>query len=185
MKQTKIKIKSIFPNLIAVSKLDINKFKGSFKEKNLTFESQINTTVLGKNLFTKDEINYLNIELSKIFSELLNAYNIKTFVFKVTSIWKNFYEKQDYQGTHVHPSHFSFIIYYNVNQSNTIFNHPRKSLLESYSSDTKMFDLDYDPKCKKGDIILFPSYLEHWVRPSSNAETIAGNIVFSDITYKN
>ena len=28
---------------------------------------------------------------------------------------------------------------------------------------------------------MFPSYLEHWVKPNSNGKTIAGNIKIIDI----
>jgi len=46
------------------------------------------------------------------------------------------------------------------------------------------FKRSFEPKCEEGDIIVFPSYLDHWVRPNSNNETIAGNVVFSKIIYK-
>jgi len=74
----------------------------------------------------------------------------------------------------VHSSDFSFIIYYKADKSYTVFNSPVKKLLEI--SDNKIFKNDYDPNLKQGDIIVFPSYLEHWVRPNSNNVTIAGNI---------
>jgi len=32
---------------------------------------------------------------------------------------------------------------------------------------------------------MFPSYLEHWVRPNSNNITIAGNIKIIDMKGKN
>ena len=47
-------------------------------------------------------------------------------------------------------------------------------MLESVNS--SIFFKDYEPNLKQGDIIVFPSYLEHWVKPNSNNITIAGNI---------
>ena len=34
----------------------------------------------------------------------------------------------------------------------------------------------YKPKCKQGDLIIFPSFMTHMVLPLSNSETIAGNL---------
>jgi hypothetical protein len=97
----------------------------------------------------------------------------------VCDIWLNKYSKNDYQESHIHPSDFSFIIYYKIDKSYTIFNNPVKSLLEM--RDSKIFNKHYKPKLKQGDLIIFPSYLEHWVKPNSNNTTIAGNIKIIDI----
>jgi hypothetical protein len=51
--------------------------------------------------------------------------------------------------------------------------------------DNKIFDRVYQTKLKQGDIIMFPSYLEHWVRPNSNNITISGNINIIDMKGKN
>jgi hypothetical protein len=64
-----------------------------------------------------------------------------------------------------------------------VFNSPVKSILESV--DNKIFFRNYQTKLKQGDIIMFPSYLEHWVRPNSNNITIAGNIKIIDMKGKN
>tara|TARA_Y100000385_G_C12792778_1_gene508379 strand:+ start:85 stop:660 length:576 start_codon:yes stop_codon:yes gene_type:complete len=169
----KVRVKSLFPNLIAIKNLDLSNLKIIGKKFKKTFESKIKTTLEGDTLFDKKSINYLNIQLTETLSYLLKPY-CKNFVFNVTSIWINKYGKNDYQGSHIHPSDFSFIIYYKVNKSHTVFNSPVKNLLESI--DSKIFDRDYEPNLKKGDIIVFPSYLEHWVKPNSNNITIAGNI---------
>jgi hypothetical protein len=118
-------------------------------------------------------MNYLNIQLTDLLSHILKPI-CKTFIFNIKDIWINKYKNNNYQGTHVHPSDFSFIIYYKVNKSHTVFNSPIKTLLETF--DSKIFNKHYEPNCKQGDIIVFPSYLEHWVRPNSNNVTIAGNI---------
>jgi len=176
--RAKVKVNDIFPNLIATKNLDLNKFKFVGKNYKKTFESGIKTTLQGTTLFSKDSINYLNINLMGILSYLLKPY-CKNFVFNVDSIWINKYSKNNYQGSHVHPSDFSFIIYYKTNKSYTVFNSPVKKLLESFKS--KIFGLEYEPNLKQGDIIVFPSYLEHWVKPNSNNITIAGNINIIDL----
>ena len=170
---TEIKITNIFPILVATKNLNLSKFKVKGKNFEKTFESNVKTTLNGITLFDKNSINYLNLELTKILSNLLKPY-CKSFVFNVNDIWINKYKNKDYQGSHVHSSDFSFIIYYKTDKSYTVFNSPVKKLLES--SDNKIFNRDYETNLKKGDIIVFPSFLEHWVKPNSNNITIAGNI---------
>ena len=166
-------VQNIFPNLIATKKLNLSDFNIVGKNFKKTFESGIKTTIETQTLFDKKSMNYLNIELTNILSFLLKPY-CKPFVFKIEHIWLNKYSKKDYQASHVHASDFSFIIYYKTNKSYTVFNSPVKKLLESFKS--KIFGLEYEPNLKQGDIIVFPSYLEHWVKPNSNNITIAGNI---------
>ena len=141
----KVKLKSLFPNLIAIKHLDLSNLKIKGKNFKKTFESSIETTLQGTTLFNKDSINYLNINLMGMLSYLLKPY-CKNFVFNVNSVWVNKYNKNDYQGSHVHPSGKNFFI------------------------------PSYEPNLKQGDIIVFPSYLEHWVKPNSNNITVAGNI---------
>ncbi len=74
---------------------------------------------------------------------------------------------------HIHGSYFSFIIYYK-GDSNTVFNSPSKNILQCF--DGLIFDVSCEPDLKQGNIIVFPSYLEHWVKPNSNNITIAGNL---------
>lgn len=168
-----IKIQNIFPNLIAVKTLNLSNLKIVGKKFKKTFESDIKTTVRGNTLFDKNSMNYLNLELTEILSYLLKPY-CKNYVFNLSDIWMNRYDKKNYQGSHVHPSDFSFIVYYKVDKSHTVFNSTVKKLLEI--SNNQIFDINYDPNCKQGDIVVFPSYLEHWVKPNSNNITIAGNI---------
>ena len=169
---------NIFSNPIAIKTLDLTKIKINTNEYKKSFESDLNTTLETETLLTKDCMNYLNIQLTDLLSHLLKPI-CKTFVFKMHGMWVNKYEKKDYQGTHVHASDFSFIIYYDTKKSYTVFNSPVRNLLEMCKSE--VFDKDYAPKLKQGDIIIFPSYLEHWVKPNSNGKTIAGNIKIIDI----
>lgn len=171
--KAKVKVNNLFPNLIAIKNLDLSKLKIIGKKFKKAFESNIETTLGGDTLFDKNSINYLNVELTHTLSYLLKPY-CKTFVFNVSDVWMNKYNKNDYQGGHVHPSDFSFIIYYKVNKSYTVFNSPVKNLLDSV--DSKIFKKNYEPNLKQGDMIVFPFYLEHWVRPNSNNITVAGNI---------
>jgi hypothetical protein len=172
LKNITVKVDNLFNNLIAYKSLNLSKLKVTGDNFKKTFESNVKTTLNGNTLFDEKSINYLNIELTNILGYLLKPYCIN-FTFSITKIWINKYEKNDYQGAHVHGSNFSFIIYYRGN-SNTIFNSPSKNILQCF--DNPIFDIHYEPNLKQGDIIIFPSYLEHWVKPNSGTVTISGNI---------
>jgi len=172
LKNTTVKVDNIFSNLVASKNLDLSKIKIVANNFEKTFESNVLTTMNTETLFHKKSINYLNIILTEMLSYVLKPY-CKNFIFNVEGIWVNKYEDNDYQGMHIHPSDFSFIIYYKGN-SNTVFNSPVKNILEAYGSE--IFDRSFEPKFTEGDIFLFPSYLEHWVKPNSGNITISGNI---------
>jgi hypothetical protein len=182
LKNIMVKVDNLFPNLIATKNLDLSKLKIVGKKFNKTFESEMKTTLKGSTLFDIKSMNYLNIHLTDLLSYLLKPYCLN-FVFKLHNIWINKYDKKDYQGSHIHPGDYSFIIYYKTDKSYTVFNSPVKSILECV--DNKIFDRVYQTKLKQGDIIMFPSYLEHWVRPNSNNITISGNINIIDMKGKN
>ena len=173
-KNTTVRVDSLFLlDLVAIKNLNLSNFKIEGKNFKNTFESDIKTTLDGDTLFDKQSINYLNLQITEVLSYLLKPY-CKNFSFRIPNIWINKYEEKDYQGTHIHPSDFSFIIYYKVDKSHTVFNSPVKNILETRNS--KIFLRDFQPKLKEGDIIIFPSYLQHWVKPNSSNITVAGNI---------
>ena len=174
----KININSLFSTLLATKKIDLSKLNIVANKFKKTFESDVKTSINTETLLDKDSMNYLNIELTTILSHLLKPY-CKNFVFKISGLWINKYEDKDYQGSHVHPSDFSFIVYYKTNKSHTVFNSPFKNLLETI--DNQFFEKQYEPKLNKDNVIVFPSYLEHWVKPNSDNITIAGNIKIEDI----
>ena len=174
-------IQNIFPNYIGIKNINLNNFTITTEKFKKSFESNIHTTLEESNLFSPKDIHYFNVQLTEIFSHIFKAMNKKTFVFNVKDIWTNIYNKNDFQGTHVHPSDYCFILYYDVKKSSTVFNSPVKDLLESRGSKINVFFTEYEPKCNKGDLLVFPGYLQHWVRPNSNSKTIAGNIKIMDL----
>mgnify|MGYP003653744581 CR=1 FL=1 len=173
-----VEIKNVFPNIVAIKRLDVSKLKIVGDKFEKSFESKLQTTIFDKTLLDVNSMNYLNIHLTTLLSHLLKPICLN-FVFKLSSIWINKYIKKDYQGSHVHPGDYSFVIYYKTNKSHTVFNSPIKNLIDS--SNSKVFQRDFEPKLKQGDIIMFPSYLEHWVKPNSNNITISGNVTIKEI----
>ena len=130
-----------------------------------------------KNKIREDSLEYL---LKKIWNLIQSEFKTD-FKIALHSIWENFYKEGDYQDTHIHPgSHFSFIIYKDVEESKTVFFNPHSDLIESFYVDfvEKMYlgDVSFKPQCRKNQIIVFPSFLHHLVQKHSNSVTIAGNI---------
>jgi len=93
-------------------------------------------------------------------------------------IWRNKYEKNDWQDIHIHPrSSWSFVIYESVETGKTVFMSPLfKDVQNQFGSSVPEFPLDFRPECKQGDIVIFPSFIEHFVMPGNTGTTISGNI---------
>lgn len=93
-------------------------------------------------------------------------------------IWRNKYEQHDWQDIHIHPHcSWSFIIYETVLESKTVFMNPNfKDIQNQLGTNLKEFPLDFRPQLHAGDMIIFPSFLEHFVRPGNVGSTISGNI---------
>jgi hypothetical protein len=93
-------------------------------------------------------------------------------------IWRNKYSKTDYQDSHIHPrSQWSFIIYETVKESKTNFINPSRSLiinqLEFYP---EHLPTEFTPTLGPGDMLIFPSFLEHFVLAGNEGTTISGNV---------
>lgn len=93
-------------------------------------------------------------------------------------IWRNKYIKTDYQDSHIHPhSQWSFIIYETVEQSKTNFINPSRNLilnqLQFYPRD---LPTEFTPNLGPGDMLIFPSFLEHFVLAGNEGTTISGNL---------
>ena len=93
-------------------------------------------------------------------------------------IWRNKYEKDDWQDIHIHPrSSWSFVIYESVETGKTVFMSPIfKDVQNQFGNSVPEFPLDFRPECKQGDIVIFPSFVEHFVMPGNTGTTISGNI---------
>ncbi len=121
------------------------------------------------NILKENGESYL---LNKINNCLIDV-NVKKI--RLINIWRNIYQKT-FQDRHMHvKSHFSFTIYEKLLKPQTVFFHPAHDMiyalgLENYIAPT------ISPNVVEGDMIVFPSYLEHMVKTSDQAMTISGNI---------
>lgn len=93
-------------------------------------------------------------------------------------IWRNIYEENDWQDIHIHPkASWSFIIYESVSESKTVFMNPLyRDIQNQLGTNVKTFPLDFRPVLNTGDMIIFPSFIQHFVRPGNIGSTISGNV---------
>jgi len=131
----------------------------------------------------------------KAYESFANSLGMKRHSYKITDIWYNKYKQKQFQEIHHHhPSSFSAIHYLRLcdDHPGTTFINPSKHgfLYESFL--TNLFNLcdssndlhsffypKFSISVKQGDIIIFPSSIEHEVcQQKSNNEriTISFNI---------
>lgn len=170
---------NIFSIPIWIGNIDASKIVLDTKELQPTFGSELSTTFHGGegNKITQESIDYLN---SIIIRHLNTVFHRKYFI-NITNIWENYYNQDDFQENHIHSnSDLSFIIYKKIKEARTTFVNPAARLLDAFYSKCpiKINTLGQEhfvPECRENQIVIFPSYLEHFVKKTSNAITIAGN----------
>lgn len=124
--------------------------------------------------------NKLKNESSNYLLKIIGETIVDTIPFEaeleLTYMWENRYDENDFQEKHIHvESHFSFIIYASGESSNTVLFAPNEYLIRSLDQDN-IFKTSVDIEARPGQILIFPSYLEHMVKPSTNTVTYSGNV---------
>jgi hypothetical protein len=99
----------------------------------------------------------------------------KEFNVNIDKIWYNVYTNGEYQevhdhlGTSLNHTHFSFIHFLSYNDKNhnpPEFRDPLSQLrILSLELDRNRCGEVYVPNVKEGDLLMFPSYLQHCVPP--------------------
>jgi len=171
---------NLFSIPIWIGNIDTSKIILDTKELKPTFGSELNTSFdSGEgNRVTQDSIDYLN---SVIIGQLNNFFQ-RNYVIDITNIWENHYNQDDFQENHIHAnSDLSFIIYKKITEARTQFVNPSARLLDAFYSSCNikkniLGQESFVPECRENQIVIFPSYLEHFVRKTNNAITIAGNL---------
>jgi hypothetical protein len=97
---------------------------------------------------------------------------------QITAIWRNVYNETNMQEVHIHAdAQWSFIIYETVEHSRTVFLNPAWKMIEvQMGYFAPAFPPNWRPKVGPGTMILFPSFLEHYVLAGNTGTTIAGNV---------
>lgn len=114
--------------------------------------------------------------------KLALQYDADTVDYRVNDIWINVYKKNHFQEYHNHcPSDFSAIhfVQFDEEHAGPIFKDPNEAL-STYNSYMRFKNsIEYQVPVEEGDIIFFPSFLEHKVpknKTDSKRITISFNL---------
>ena len=169
---------NLFSVPIYIGNIDVDKIKIEHKGFEETWFSKTKSSHNFKNKIEDNSASFILNCISKLISKDISA----PHKLEITNIWENHYLENDFQEKHNHSqSHFSFIIYKKIVDSNTIFYNPSLNIIDAYY-DFKLlkhlnyFDQTIKPECRSGQIIIFPSFIEHMVVKNNDSITIAGNI---------
>ena len=170
---------NLFSIPIYIDNIDCSKIKINSEDyKKIWFSETLSSH--GENNFLEN--SSLNLILNKIWNLISKDFHGK-FKINLTSIWQNKYIDSDYQESHCHPqSHFSFVIYKKIDTSKTVFESPIHSLIQGFYpakilKKMNILEQHFRPACRQDQIIVFPSFLTHFVLKNSGSETISGNII--------
>ena len=167
----------IFSIPILIGNIDHKKIILQNKVFEKTWLSKTPSTFKQQGKLNEKSATYLIKTIVKILEEKIKY----PFEIQLLNVWQNKYSENDYQEPHIHNHcHFSFIIYEEVKESNTVFINPSKYLIQAFKLHY-MFDESFMPQCKSGQIIIFPSFLEHMVVKGSKGKTLSGNIKFKKL----
>ena len=132
---------------------------------------------------TKDKKNNTNLKAwrDSDVEERLSYALIKGIVdyIDIVDVWKNYYLITDYQGYHTHSNTmWSFIINHSVEETKTQFFNPYIADIQNQTPlhNSKDMPTIYMPKLKRGQMILFPSWVAHQVLAGNTGITISGNV---------
>ena len=169
--------KDLFAIPIFEEKIDLDRIILYEEEFHPTFESGLLTTM--KKQRVKPTTSDYIIEVFKPCLESLGD-NFSNIV--VDQVWRNKYSSTDYQGYHIHPhTQWSFIIYEDVECSRTVFMNPsRKVIMNQWAMYGNVLPMDFMPRISSGHIVIFPSWIEHFVTSGNEGTTIAGNVYLTD-----
>lgn len=169
-----------FPFVIKEVDLKRLKYKAKGKQK-LSYASE---TPRKDDLVFNDQ-QYLLDCITECAREMMQQYKYdKGFNYTITSMWEHQYKKNDFQEDHIHmDNHFSFIIYLKGKESKTVFKNPAGYILQTMYRKFNHFlvGFEYFTNFKPGTMVMFPSFIPHYVRKCSGVKTIAGDIVIKEL----
>ena len=167
-------IKNTFANF-ATLEVDLEKLKYT---SDTNQHRAYNSKTPRKNNVLFDDIPYFKSCLKESIKVLMSSYNQKyEYDIFISPPWEHEYKENDYQEDHVHfDKHFSYIIYLK-GDSKTVFKNPIGYTLQAMyiDFDNVLAEYDYEPNLKEGTMIVFPSFVPHYVKKQSNAKTVAGD----------
>jgi hypothetical protein len=141
---------------------------------------------LNGDIFSKSDL--LSVCFEEVFTSIIGDRNAR---WTVKNAWFNYYTKNDYQEWHDHvreeePCNLSFVYFLSFDPAyhgSLMFKDP-SCLVRKQAVDDKIcgYQHTFSPEVSEGDILVFPYYLEHCVKPfTQDSEnpvpriTISGN----------
>ena len=133
-------------------------------------------TTMGTDKFTDESYEYVKSFIKECIGQFLQD------DFFLGQVWRNKYTKSDWQDPHIHSgAQWSFIIYEDVECSRTVFMNPsRKVIMNQWAMYGNVLPMDFMPRISSGHIVIFPSWIEHFVTSGNEGTTIAGNVYLTD-----
>lgn len=170
--------KELFSTPIFIDKVDLSKIEITETPYDPTWLSGVESNYHNNPMMHPDTYDHLAEVIERNLKETGKYKNPR-----IVNIWRNKYTSKDVQEVHIHAgAQWSFIIYETVERSNTVFLNPSWKMIDIYyGTDVKAFPFNWKPEVKPGTIIIFPSYLEHYVLPGNEGSTIAGNVALEYI----
>jgi hypothetical protein len=156
------------------------KIEKCYKENRLPVPSGWNTDKI-YTTFDRDKLNeevFKDTKTQSIYVDYIKKFFDDEFKIMIHETWFNYYVDGEYQESHDHlsanifaaPSHFSCIHYLSFDKERhepVIFTDPiEKIRYASLNLKSNNYNSVYTPEIKEGDFLMFPSYLDHYVKPS-------------------
>ena len=145
-----------------------------FHKKPRSNEGGYQTDFIENNNNYKTFLNLINPELDDFLNKI--QFDKKNYKIEVAGAWINENQKDNFNKVHIHPRcDFSLVYYSEVpeNSGNLVLYNPVLSSIMGglyECSNHSMFKEVYVIKPVPGYLIIFPSYLQHYVEPNKNIE---------------
>ena len=170
--------KDLFAIPIFEDKVDLDKIIIENESFDQSWDGSSKNSILSPHVVADITWQHLNEVISRNVNQISTAYKNP----RIFELWRNLYTKTDYQDPHIHPhNQWSFIIYETVDISRTVFMNPaRKVIMNQWGMYASTIPMDFVPNAPQGSIVIFPSWVEHFVMNGNEGTTIAGNVYLSD-----
>jgi uncharacterized protein (TIGR02466 family) len=172
-----IKCRSIFPTDLYFVNIYDQKENESYR-KELIRLSQIEAGNVRSNrngyqsditLWKNEVFNPLLEKSSAIVQSIIADLSTNQQEFVIRSMWGNIHPKGGFNFTHVHPTGWLSAVYYVALPEGCpgiTFEDPRPSRLMDFQHSCLVDNLYYNHQPQVGQLVLFPSWLPHFVNPN-------------------
>jgi len=164
-------LKDLFVDKIVEDSKELINPKGWWTDK---LRTSFDGEPKGKEIFFGEDDTLQNVLTAK-YSKLIGGVFDARYRIKIDEIWYNVYMNGEWQEEHhhigggLHNPHFSCIHFLSFDRENhqpVVFRDPLRQLRNlSLELDRNKYDDHWIPDVAEGDLLMFPSYLSHEVKP--------------------